>query len=71
MADAYDTGICDAVHNVEPKVGRHSRGAWSAQGYVQQGGGICEVCLSDALVVDVAGEQLVVGRNDAAHVGDP
>ena len=22
MADADDTGICDAVHNVEPKVGR-------------------------------------------------
>jgi len=21
MADAYDTGICDAVHNAEPKVG--------------------------------------------------
>jgi hypothetical protein len=27
MADANDTGICDAVHNAEPKVARHSRGA--------------------------------------------
>jgi hypothetical protein len=25
MADANDTGICDAVHNVEPKVGMDSR----------------------------------------------
>ena len=25
MDDAYDTGICDAVHNAEPKVGRNSR----------------------------------------------
>jgi hypothetical protein len=24
-ADANDTGICDAVHNVEPKVGKGSR----------------------------------------------
>jgi hypothetical protein len=25
--DADDTGICDAVHNVEPKVGKDSRGS--------------------------------------------
>ena len=25
MADADDTGICDAVHKVEPKVGKDSR----------------------------------------------
>jgi hypothetical protein len=38
MADADDTGICDAVHNVEPKVGDGLRCACSAQGYVQPDG---------------------------------
>jgi len=27
--DANDTGICDAVHNVEPKVGTRSRECWN------------------------------------------
>jgi hypothetical protein len=38
MADADDTGICDAVHNVEPKVGDGLPWRVSAQGYVQRGG---------------------------------